>query len=105
MSTKVELSAFDRNLLRSLINCVTTNVRNTESGDMVAGVLNASSLPYTINGGEFQSYTVITTGVVTINSITVPEGTYTWTAPNNGTLTALEIDGAGSVVITTTKKA
>lgn len=105
--TTVKLSIEDRNLLRKAVSCSTKAIQALVEGTVVTnmqtGVI-VPTLPYTIANNEFQSYSITTTGVVALNGEAVPEGVYSWSAPDSGKLSSINISGSGSVIITTQKQ-
>jgi len=92
--------------LGNLDTNIETLVTEQNAGTITTGIL-APVLPYTIADGLYNSFTIITTGSVSIDSITVPAGlSYTYSCNSNETLTgkALANISGGSVIILTQQK-
>ena len=104
MANYIKLSPNDQNLLRS-VSCAVRSLSTLLSTptNIETGIL-APALPYTIPDNVYHSYTIITTGVVSIDGVAVVDGAYSFGAGTNDLLTGKTITGAGSVVITTQKK-
>lgn len=88
------------NILSSL-----TQIINNQVGLVATGIQNIT-LPYSIPGNVYNSFTIITSGSVSIDSVTVPPGTYTYSCGSNEKLTgkALADVSGGSVILLTTAK-
>lgn len=88
------------------INDLATSLQTYNTGAVATEII-APVLPYEISTGLYYSYTIITSGSVTIDGVEVPTGTtLTWTCGSNETLTSKVVDtaGGGTVVITTSQK-
>ena len=104
MANYIKLSPNDQSLLRS-VSCAVRSLSTVLSApiNIETGIL-APTLPYIIPDNVFHSYTIITTGVISIDGVAVVDGAYSYGGGTNDLLTGKTITGSGSVVITTQKK-
>ena len=104
MSQYVKLSPNDQSLLRAS-SCAVNKLNNilTTNSIIETGIL-APTLPYTIPDNVYHSFTIITTGFVELDGVSVADGAYSYGAATNDLLTGKVITGTGSVIITTQKK-
>jgi len=80
----------------------------SESNGVTCSIVSSSlSSPLILAANTYFSYTISTTGSVTIDGVLVPEGSWTWSSGVNDLLSSKTISttGSGSVIVTTQQKA
>lgn len=93
----IDGSVVEQGLLQDLID--------QDTGIVTAGI-SSPALPTSITANTYNSYTIITSGSVGIDGVTVLPGTYTWSSGSNEVLsgkTLTDVSG-GSVIILTQQK-
>ncbi len=77
----------------------------SDTGSITTGIL-SPALPYTIPDDIYNSFTIITSGTVSIDGVAVIAGSYTYSCNSNETLKGLDLttSGGGTVVILTQQK-
>ena len=108
MSKLVRLHPGDKCLLEKNI-CQTTAlisaINALGTGTRIITEVVTPTLPHTIQDYVYHSYTIITTGTVSLDGVSVPEGSYSFGGGVNDLIDGTTITGTGSVVITSQRKA
>lgn len=110
MAQLVRIHPGDKCLLEKNI-CQTTAlisaINSLGTGNRIITEVTTPPLPYTIPDNVYHSYTIITTGTVSLDGVSVPEGSYSFGGGVNDLLdgTTITSSGGGSVVITSQRKA
>lgn len=108
MGNLMRIHPGDRCLLEKNI-CQTTTlisaINSLGTGVNIITEVVTPTLPHTIPDNVYHSYTIITTGTVSLDGVSVPEGSYSFGGGVNDLLDGTAITGTGSVVITSQRKA
>jgi hypothetical protein len=87
----------------SSINILLQEIIDQNSGTVTNGII-SPTLPYSIPADTYRSYTIITTGDVSIDGVSVSAGSYSWSGSGDEKSSDKEITGTGSVIILTQTK-